>query len=540
MSFRRSRSHIRKGSIPDDAKRVKKLEREVAKLRAEIVPLKAKIQDKDRKIETLEEYRYKHDQKVGLDFERLAEQEKGLKQDWEELSRQKAKLESDQNKMRSEEKQFDASRNAYHDNAHDTDKKQQWLEVEEERLRKLEARLKLQEQQLDHGKMQVEQQKLALEHNAELKATSQKTILILTQKLNEAKERLEQYEGKSDASYNQMIDKIRDYPEWVTKQGWDYQRGRKQMDNILLELEQWKKIDQEKESLMDQEAPRERSTKEIESGSLEYVDLTLKYQEQLNMNSLLHEELERVHADYQQLQKGLAANMAGLGKNEDLLVHHVHEILNNYEESSVPHLSEKNPNVRTEYLVNASNNKIRALMPTVNEMVWKGYSEAKLEGSDGSLLNQVHMNGEMRLLLEELLLKIGRLLIGMNHQISHNLQNPGGGEKKIVALSKGSDTEMKLVALRKKHEELQQHCSLQEDAMMLLKQQCHEQSMRHAQIHGELETVLKFFLRARGQNISRSGEAKSGLTVEKLYTAEPLKPPFVTNGADAKEMHHEV
>merc|ERR1719461_2206331 len=203
----------------------------------------------------------------------------------------------------------------------------------------------------------------------------------------------------------------------------------------------------------------------------------------MRLNSMLHEELERAHEEHRHLQNGLVSNMEAL------------------EEASLAALADANPEAKPERLLNQSNQKIKDLLGHVDEKMSRGQVETKSEGADSDILNQVHMKPEIKYIIEELLTKVGRLLLGMNQQIVHSINADPAAKGKpktlVMAHPDAGEDAIKLARIQKEYHKLKMENTAQADAIGLLKQQCHEQSMRHAQLHKELEGVLRLFLRAQ-------------------------------------------
>merc|ERR1739848_605639 len=109
-----------------------------------------------------------------------------------------------------------------------------------------------------------------------------------------------------------------------------------------------------------------------------------------------------------------------------------------------------------------------------------------------------------------------------------------GKRKELVMANPNSGEDaVKLQRLQKEYQELKHENSMQKDAIALLKQQCHEQSMRHAQLHRELEGVLRLFIQAqmdakkRGATSETEREQYSQRGVLPLYKdRNAIMPPF--------------
>jgi len=440
----------------------------------------------------------------------------------QQLEKQRAAIRKERNAIREEKKMLTTARQSHGSDKYGLAEQQRRIKKEEDRLKKWEHRLELEKRKAEHERVQIEQKKLAMEHNSDMHASHNDMITKLKNQLNRAEGRIKVLEIQSRRGkvVTKIIEKIKYFPEWIEKNGWERSKAQSRVDELI------KQAESEADKVpVDENAyqPMDQSEDKVDGG-----DVQDKLAEQMRLNSMLHEELERLHEDHRHLQNGLTENMSVLEKNEDKLVGHAHEVLQALEEASLSALADANPEAKPERLLNQSDRKIKDLLAHIDEKMSRGQAETKSEGTDSEILNQVHMKPEIKFIIEELLTKVGRLLLGMNQQIVHsiNADPTAKGKPKtlVMAHPDAGDDAIKLARIQKEYHKLKLENTSQADAIGLLKQQCHEQSVRHAQLHKELEGVLRLFLRAQ-MEAKKRGAPPPKTTYQVKEVPEVYKDP---------------
>merc|ERR1719204_1495826 len=136
------------------------------------------------------------------------------------------------------------ARQAHGHDHHNANKELRRMQKEMDKLKKMEHRLLLEKQKNDHERVQLEQKKLAMEHNKEMHASHDKMITELRRKLDMAESKLKRYDGQRGKVYLKIIEKVKHYPDWIDKVGWEHGKAKRRILEIIKEWEDYENTDE--------------------------------------------------------------------------------------------------------------------------------------------------------------------------------------------------------------------------------------------------------------------------------------------------------
>jgi len=415
----------------------------------------------------------------------------------------KASMKRDRSNFEKDKKNLQRDRQLHAHDLHEHEKLMKKLKAQQRKLDSERHKFNLAKQNMEHDKVQLDQKKLRVAHSASVHSHMNADMHNLRSKLYETESRLKwalmrlKWQGKQTTK---IIERMRYVPSWIDSEGWDKKDAEKYINQFVDSI---KKDDHIEESKFREGEKLDESTLEkgdTTSGGDDSADL----RNERILNAQLHDELERLHAEFAAYRDALSKNLNVLGKNEDVVVNNTHDMLKMFEEASIHSVMERNPRMKPKKLAETSNKQVKRVIMMINDKIDAAHEhEKEVEGSheDGKLLDSVALKDSVKIALSETLLKVGKLMLTINKQALARQVGDGNVADLTAGLTVADKDEgeyaVKYTLLQKKYEKLRVVQSQQNDVIELLKRQLQEAHMRHAQIHKELEIVLKIFMKAQ-------------------------------------------